>query len=237
MRTWLLALSVPGQGLDVSFGMMKLASIALVVGISQAAVSGGAAAQTSAARSAALPPLSRLAAEHMLVLPVQYLTLADSLGASGVVPPAREYLAGLDDEIAFAFAERGLAGRWRFASDIARAVGRNAGYAPDPKALNAGPLRAGAKTDPWQLGEPLASQLRSLVALTDARYVLVPVELRVTGSRSSARAVLHVVVVDARRSQIQWAGDVVGKPTSAFSGGVAADLASRLGDLVAPRTE
>lgn len=178
-------------------------------------------------------PLERLAAESMLVLPVQYLTFADSLGWSQAAPSSRAYLKSVDDEIAFALTQHGLKGRWTLAPDIERSVARNSGYAPDPTALAAGEIRAGQPAAEWQLREPLASQLRALLALTDARYVLFPVELRLTGSKGVGHASLHLVVIDVRRSQVQWSGDLVGAAQSRFSPAIAADIASRLADLIA----
>lgn len=178
-------------------------------------------------------PLERLAAEQMLVLPVQYLTFADSLGWSQGAPSSRTYLNTLDDEIAFALTQRGLKGRWTMAPDLIRAVARNQGYAPDPRLLGAGDIRSGQKPAEWQLREPLASQLRSLIALTDARYVLFPVEMRLTGSNGAGHAMLHLVIIDVRRSQVQWSGDLAGAQKTKFSPAIAADLASRLADLIA----
>lgn len=178
-------------------------------------------------------PLERLAAEQILVLPVQYLTFADSLGWSQAVPSARSYLSALDDEIAFALTQRGLKGRWTMAPDLIRSVARNSEYAPDPRALAAEDIRSGQQAAEWQLREPLASQLRALIALTDARYVLFPVEMRLVGSHGGGHAMLHLVVIDVRRSQVQWSGDLAGAQQAKFSPAIAADIASRLGDLIA----
>lgn len=180
-------------------------------------------------------PLERLAGEEILVLPVQYLTFADSLGWSQSVPSTREYLNTVDDEITFALTQRGLKGRWTLAPDIIRAVARNQAFAPDPTSLAAEDIRSGQKAAEWQLHEPLASQLRTLIALTDARYVLFPVEMRFTSSKGVGHATLHLVIIDARRSQVQWSGDLAGAPETRFSPAIAADLASRLADLIAPR--
>lgn len=169
----------------------------------------------------------------MLVLPVQYLTFADSLGWSEGAPSSRAYLNTLDDEIAFALSQRGLKGRWMLAPDLIKSVARNPGYAPDPRALAAGDIRWGQKEAGWELHEPLASQLRSLIALTDARYVLFPVEMRITGSNGVGHAMLHLVIIDARRSQVQWTGDLAGAGATKFSPAIAADIASRLADLIA----
>ena len=178
-------------------------------------------------------PLERLAGEQMVVLPVQYLTFADSLGWSQGAPPTRAFLATLDDEIAFALTERGLKSHWTMAPDLERSVARNQGYAPDPRGLAAGEIRSGQKAAEWQLREPLASQLRALLALTDARFALFPVEMRITGSNGVGHAMLHLVVIDVRRSQVQWSGDLAGAQMTKFSGAIAADIASRLADLIA----
>jgi len=178
-------------------------------------------------------PLERLASEQMLVLPVQYLTFADSLGWSQGAPSSRAYLNTVDDEIGFALKQRGLKGRWTLPSDIIRSVERNPGYAPDPRSLTADEIRWGQKDTGWQLQEPLASQLRTLVALTDARYILFPVEMRLVGSHGVGHAMLHLVIIDARRSQVQWSGDLGGSDQTKFSPAIAADIASRLADLIA----
>lgn len=209
---------------------MKLALMTLLAVLSVSPL----AAQTS--RPVGPPPthpLERLAAEQMLVLPVQYLTFADSLGWSQGAPSSRTYLNTLDDEIAFALTQRGLKGRWTMAPDLIKSVARNEGYAPDPRSLAAGDIRTGQKSAEWQLREPLASQLRSLIALTDARYVLFPVEMRLTGSNGVGHAMLHLVIIDVRRSQVQWSGDLAGAQETKFSPAIAADLASRLADLIA----
>jgi hypothetical protein len=172
----------------------------------------------------------------MLVLPVQYATFLDTLGWNAKAGAVPSYLQTLDDEISFALRGRGLKNKWIFADDITRSAHRNEGFTADPHDLAADPLRIGARADSWQLGEPLATQLRSLIALNEARYILFPVEVRTVNAPKGggAYAILKVVVVDARRSQVQWRGTVVGAVAQKFSPAVAADLASRLADLIAP---
>lgn len=209
---------------------MQLASITLLGVLCASPL----AAQTAPASAPPMGhPLERLAVEQMLVLPVQYLTFADSLGWSINAPPSRTYLNTVDEEIAFALTQRGLKGRWVMAPDLEKSVARNQGYAPDPRALAASQVRSAQATSEWQLGEPLASQLRALVAFSDARYVLFPVELKLTGSNGVGHATLHLAIIDARRSQVQWSGDLSGAPMTKFSPAVAADIASRLADLIA----
>jgi hypothetical protein len=82
------------------------------------------------------------------------------------------------------------------------------------------------------LPEPLASQLRMMLALHDGRLILIPVELRfertVTGA---AHPVLHIVLVDPRLSDIRWVGDVTGVDAPVFASAFTAQLATRVADL------
>jgi hypothetical protein len=207
-------------------------AVSMVMGGVEAA--SGQQPQTAKPPQVHRPPLEVLAQQQILVLPVQYLTFADSLGWSSQVPSIPEYLHTVDDELTFAFGERGLNKHWMFADALARSLKRNPNIAIDPYVLDAGQVRVGSRPDDWQLSDPLASQLRSLIALSEARYVLLPVELQLISVHGAGQAKLHVVLIDARRSQVQWSGDVFGAPMPKFTPAVAADIASRLASLVAP---
>jgi hypothetical protein len=179
-------------------------------------------------------PLAGLAGQHVVVLPTHYLRPADSLGWATNIPRQREYLRSVDDEIAFALGERGFRTNWIFPEALAKAAKRNAGYTADPYALAAEGLRPPGQRNPaLMLRDPLASQIRSLVALNDSRYVLFPVELRFEKDGGMGRAVLRVALIDARLSQLRWVGDVHSDPAATFSPGLAASLAGHLADLIA----
>lgn len=213
--------------------MLRRAMVALVLSAMPVVMS----AQASS-------PLAAVSGQRVLVLPTQRLTFADSLGWAKQAPSSRAaYLTVVDSALTDALAARGLRGTWTFAEQVVRSARRNAGFVADPSALAVESLRTGTKPDLWQLREPLATQLRSLIALTDARYVLLPVELRTVGGdgRGSAagagagRAQLKLVLIDARRSQIRWMGTVSSELVTAFSPAVAAGVASRVADLVVAR--
>jgi hypothetical protein len=75
---------------------------------------------------------------------------------------------------------------------------RNTDYVSDPYALGAGPLRnpqlkAGDPVSPAVVGN-----LRSLIALADARFALIPVELAFAKRGSEARPVVRMVLLDGR---------------------------------------
>ena len=222
---------------------------ALVAGALAGALAGpvGCASRPSTAAPAAeappaAAPLAVLAGQRVVLVPSQRLREAGTLGWTAQVASPREYLTGLDDEIAAALLERGVGSNWVMPKDVVRSARRNPTYATDPYALAVNSLEPGRKAPARDapLSEPLASELRAIVALGDARYVIVPVELRferLGGAADSAagRAVLRVALVDARMAQVRWAGDVPGDSSSRFSPALAASVASRLADLIAPR--
>ncbi|HEU4564447.1 MAG TPA: hypothetical protein VFS05_07360 [Gemmatimonadaceae bacterium] len=184
-------------------------------------------------------PLAGLAGQQVVVLPVRYLRPADSLGWAAQVGDPRAYLAKVDDEIAFAARDRGAAPTWVWPEEITRLARRNAAYAPDPHNIAADPLR-GAQVKRQStvsiLADPLRSQLRQLVALRDARYALVPVELRFEPrGDGTGRAVLHWVVVDARAAQVVMAGDIATDPAPSLTPAIAAGIGERFADLIAAR--
>ena len=160
-------------------------------------------------------PLAALATQAVALVPAQYIRAPDSALGIGNLGPTPQVLASLDSAIAAELAARGTARTWVTAEALARSARRNPAYTSDPHALSAESLRHGVRRTNPRLGEPLASQVRSLVALTEARFALIPAELRFEaippGSDGSGatRAILRVVVVDARLAEIQWTGDVM----------------------------
>lgn len=202
------------------------------------AASPASAPSATAGARAVERPLAGLVGERVAVAPVQRVRVADSALAAGVTTAAgAAYLRGLDSAIALAAGERSTS--WVFGPAVARGARRNPTYAPDVYRLAVHPLLPGRRLGPDNaIPDPLASQLRTLVALTDARYVVIPAELRVDPAAGGrARAVLRIALVDARASQLRWAGEVAADlpagPSSPLSSPVAAALAVRFADLIA----
>lgn len=197
-----------------------------------------ATAPSDTARAAQAPvraasPLAGLAGQHIVVLPVHYVR-ADTLGFSARITDQRATLAALDSAIERALGERGFRTSWSYPPALARSAKRNAGYVSDPYALAAERLRAGVRMPDDRLAEPFASQLRSIIAVTDARYALFPVELRferLTDGR--IRPVLHVALLDGRGSSVRWMGDVRGAASTDITPATYESVAFALADLVA----
>jgi hypothetical protein len=106
------------------------------------------------------------------------------------------------------------------------------------------PLRPGRLLATGELGEPLASQLRNLAAMHDARFVLAPVELRferaaaggqqpAAASGEAGTAVLRVSLIDVRLAKAVWSGDVRSDVATALTPAVAASVAGHFVDLIA----
>lgn len=201
-----------------------------------AALAVPACAQRPAAEPAPVArPLAALGDQPIIVLPTRYLRAADSLGWAAQVRNERAWLTSVDDEIGFALRERGAATRWTLPADLARAARRNAAFAPDPSTIAAEGIRPRGKKLAQRVPEPLISQLRSLIALREeVRYALVPVEVRfVPAPAGGGVAVLNLVLVDVRRSEVLWALDVTSEPSADFSPALAASLGARVADLIA----
>ncbi len=202
--------------------------------VSGLACGGGAKPQTQPE----LPEhsLSGLAAQHIVLLPTYSIRVMPGLSWSASIGRPLDVQRTLDADLLAAVEERGLRKTWIFPEDLQASFKRNASYAADPYTLAEEPLRSPALNIEQRLPEPLASQLRTLVALhEDARLILAPVEVRFEPLGTGGRAVLRLVLVDPRLSRPTWIGEVVSDSASAFGPVISASLASKLANLVAIR--
>lgn len=181
-------------------------------------------------------PLAGLAAQRIAVTPVYALRVAPDLGWADRVGKQRDVMRQLDSAIASTLAERGFGSRWVFPPDLVRSYHVNPTYATDPYALGQEPLRSPRLEAGARIPEPLASQLRTISALHDGRYVLAPVELRLEradAGSTAGRAVLHLVLVDSRSTEVKWVGDVKSDTASTFGPALLESVATRMANLIA----
>ena len=179
-----------------------------------------------------LRPLERMAGQEILVLPVQYLSLTDTLGWQQRIPNRAGFLAALDDQIEAAMSARGLGKAWTFGREVERASKLNSMLIADARSLSAEWLR-GRVLPETTVRDPLQSQVRGLVGLKGSRYALLPVELRIENrSNGTGVAILRIVMIDSRMAQIRWVGEVVSDPAKTLSPALTASVASHFADLV-----
>lgn len=184
----------------------------------------------------------------VIVLPVQAVTPLPDGSWPGRARSEEDALRNLDAELAFALGERRGAEEWIFPPDLARSLSRNPMFSQvDPERL----AYQGLLTRPDKrkiLYDPLHSELRSLAALFDTRYLILPVSLRVEpavageGDFEAAaaagtgellyRAMLVIALIDIRSSTVVWYGEIGGDPSALDSGALVATLAQRLAKAV-----
>ena len=179
-------------------------------------------------------PLAPLVAQQVIVAPTHVLSEIDPMGWVARIPRSREYLRTIDSAIEREFAARGLDKQWVYPAALVRAMRANPSYSVDPYALSAGPLRSRDIVAGSPFAAPLATQLRTMVALQEsARAVLLPVELRFDRTASGyGIAVLRVALLDGRLGDVRWIGDVKSDSSATFSGGLVTSLAAHVADLV-----
>jgi hypothetical protein len=179
------------------------------------------------------PLLGVFAAQRIVVVPAGRVRAADSLGWVAQLGGARAAARHLDSAIAATLDARGLTARWILPVELKRAYDRNRTYATDPYQLVWEPVLSPRFKMGERYGEPLSSQLRTMIALQeDARFVLLPIELRFereTG-RAAGRGVLRAALVDARTTEARWVADVRGDAANDRAAAIAS-VAARLADL------
>lgn len=188
--------------------------------------------------SALAEQLARFAGLKVMVLPTQAVVTTDVLGWRTSAGGDTRILASLDSALADTLSGRGLGGLWIFPPALRRSISRNPTYLSElstMRALDAVRVAMRKRDDP--LAEPFASQLRALAGVSDARYALIPLEIRFEPilAGTSGRAALRTALVDARGAQLVWVGDVLGDPDARFGSAILASLAQRVADLVVSR--
>lgn len=178
------------------------------------------------------PPLAAFAAQRVVLAPVA-IVRADTSGLAQALGGTRVTGRRLDSAIVAALQDRGAARNWILPADLARAYERNRTYAADPYQLAVEPLRSRKFVAGERYGEPLSTQLRTMIALhEDARMVLLPVEVRLERVGAAARGVLKAVLLDPRLAQAAWVGDIRGDPAPTAAAAIA-NVAARVADLFA----
>ncbi|MEO9037807.1 MAG: hypothetical protein ABI442_20090 [Gemmatimonadaceae bacterium] len=177
--------------------------------------------------------LSGLASQKIVLLPVYSVRVVPGLGWGGAIGRPTDVERTLDADILAAFDDKGLRHRWIFAEDLVQSYKRNASYATDPYALSEEFLRSPGLLIDARLPEPLASEMRTLIALhEDVRLVLAPVELRFEPAAKGGRGVLRLVLIDPRYSAVRWIGEVASDSVASYGPVISATIAARLASVV-----
>ena len=188
--------------------LRRSASLVLASALLYGCASSQAGQEVQAPQAAAI---AGMVGRQLLVLPTQYLAVANAGGGWDIVPSGQSLLPILDEELEDVFRKRGVKGNWTFGRQITQAALRNGGLAGDPRDLHASAVRR-IKAGDTPLPEPMASDVRSLVGLTSARYALIPLEVHVDTRDNVRSGSVRFLLVDARTARVTWADDVVATP-------------------------
>ncbi len=176
------------------------------------------------------PPLSPMASQRVMVLPVQMLR-ADS-GAWIDQSKWEKFRRELDDSIASAISNRGIGKTWRYAADVVRIAMGNPDWVSDVYSMGVQPMRSVK----YKIGDPIPdlfnNNLRLLIGIADTRYVLLPVEIWFAKKGDLQIAALKLALVDGRGANFVWLGEVGSDPATSYSPAVINTIASRIADLI-----
>lgn len=209
----------------------------LTLTLALAACHSQAVREESATLTAPVRPLAALAAQQVIVTPLNGLREVDALGWTQRIPRSRDFMRAFDDSLQAELGARGLATQWVYPAALVRAGRINPSYSVDPYTIAAAPLRSPTAIVGAPIGNPLASQLRTMVALEErARAVLIPVELRFDRlPDGQGVAVLRLALVDGRIGEVRWIGEIHGTPAATFSHGLLSSLVAHTADLITAR--
>jgi len=168
--------------------------------------------------------LAPLAGQPIPVLPLTYI-LSDS-GVPGLPATRVAQLAWADSILAEALQARGPEATWIFPPELRRVARRGAGVVGDPDRMAQAVMRFSNVT---KVPDPLRSNLRALVAITNGRLVMIPAMVQFSRVPDGVRAEVTFVLVDARNGGVPWRSNPVAiAPTAAAA--LAATIAHILPD-------
>jgi len=143
--------------------------------------------------------LTPLVGQPIPVLPATFVT-ADS-GVTGI-PVTREALLGWADSVfAAALESRGPEATWVLPAELRRVARRAPGIMTDPDHMSQAVMRFGGLK---RVPDPLLSNIRTLVAFTGSRYVMIPAAFRFSRVAEGVEVESVLVLADARNGSIPW---------------------------------
>ncbi len=215
--------------------MRTLRLSAAIVGLAMIGCHSGGKTEEPAPVVEPARPLANLASQRVILTPAFSVRQGDPMGWAAAIPKPRDFLKTLDDAFQKELGERGLSTQWIYPADLVRAARANPTYAVDPYTIGVNVLRNPSMVSGSQFGDPLATQIRTMIALQEgARAVVVPVELHFERSGTDQQvAVLRVALLDGRLGDVRWVGNAKSDPAASFTPAVTKSLAAHFADLIA----
>lgn len=176
----------------------------------------------------AAPALATYAAQRLVLTPTARVRAPDTAALVRAHGSAPAVGRALDDAISARMRELAVGGHWVLPDELVRAWERNRTYASDPYQLAVEPIRSANFESNKKYGEPLSSQLRTMIALHEnTRFVILPIELRLDGETAH----LRVALLDPRTAEARWVGTIASDSTATTPARSLTQVAERLINL------
>jgi len=173
-------------------------------------------------------PTGSLAGQTVAVIPITLVVADSSLQSDTIYARYQDRRATLlwaDSLIGDAFVGRAPEVNWVLPPKLRKVARRAPGLVGDPDQMGQAVMRA---PNLRVIPDPLRSNLRSLVALTDGRIVMIPAALGFSKDTvGKVRADLSLVAGDARSGKVLWRSRAIGSgatPVAALEAALAAVL-------------
>ncbi len=180
--------------------LLQAVTVAVAVGLSTSCGGGGEPEPQS--------PYSVIDGKTVILLPVQYVRRDEGpwIGGARNEPDAARMAT---DEIVFALKEEPGRISWIFPEDQVAALKTRPMFDVDPYALSAEQARDKGTR---MIRDPLYGEIRPLLAVMDARYVLWPVEVYYEHDKNSrtGRVVIRVLIADGRSGKVLYRASIKG---------------------------
>lgn len=144
--------------------------------------------------------LAPLAGQPIAVLPVTFLVTSEP-AIAGLPAAHAAQIAWADSIVADGLAARGPEATWVLPEELRRIARRAPGMVVEPDRMGESVMRY---ENLRRVPDPLLSNLRSMVAMTSGRYVLIPAAVRFTSGAGGVSVEAVLVLVDARNGSILW---------------------------------
>lgn len=167
-------------------------------------------------------PVGSLAGSSALVLVTGAVVFGDS--TQGLLPRRTALLEAANAALDTALRRDAREVDWQGLAEQRRALRRNPAMNLDPDRLPTSYV-VGAE-EQQRLPEPLWSGMRTLAALTNARYALIPALVRIDGTLGAPRATFVLLAADARTGLVVWRGRVEGRAAATPEAALAAAAAA-----------
>jgi hypothetical protein len=169
--------------------------------------------------------LAPIAGQPIPILPVTFI-VSDS-GLPGLPVSHTEQAAWADSIIGDAFEAHGPEVHWLRPPELRRIARRATGMMADPDHMTQAVMRFQNLS---KVPDPLLGNLRTLIALTGSRVVMIPASLRFSMTPGGIHAEVVLVLADARSGQVTWRSTPVATAPTA-SAALAATIGRILPDL------